>query len=98
MTVNPGFSSQTFLPDALGRIRQVRQMLDEMKSSAHLEVDGGVSPDNIARIAEAGANAFVSANAIFNHPQGAAAGVRALRQAAEGLEGTRGRPAGLTHI
>jgi ribulose-phosphate 3-epimerase len=93
MSVNPGFSYQTFLPDALGRIRQVRQMLDEMKSSAHLEVDGGVSPENVARIAEAGANAFVSANAIFKHPQGAAAGVRALRHAAGGLEGKRALPA-----
>ena len=93
MSVNPGFSYQSFLPEALGRIRQVRQLLTEMKSSAHLEVDGGVSPENIAQIADAGANAFVSANAIFNHPQGAAAGVRALRQAAEGLEGKRARPA-----
>jgi len=93
MSVNPGFSYQTFLPDSLGRVRHVRKMLDEMKSSAHLEVDGGVSPDNIAQIVDAGANAFVSANAIFRHPQGTAAGVEALRRAAGRAPDKRARPA-----
>ena len=50
MSVNPGFSFQSFLPDAIGRVREVRRMLDELKSSAHLEVDGGVSPENIAAV------------------------------------------------
>ena len=49
MSVNPGFSYQSFLPDAIGRVREVRHMLDELKSPAHLQVDGGVSPDNIAQ-------------------------------------------------
>ncbi len=56
-------------------------MLDEIKSPAYLEVDGGINADNIGRLKEAGANAFVSANAIFSHPQGIAAGVTALRSA-----------------
>ena len=93
MSVNPGFSYQTFLPGSLGRVRQARMMLDEMKSSAHLEVDGGVTTDNIAQIADAGANAFVSANAIFNHPEGTAAGIEALRNAARAPVGKRARPA-----
>ena len=91
MSVNPGFSYQAFQPDAFGRIRQVRQMLDEVKSSAHLEVDGGISSENIAQLIDAGANAFVSANAIFTDPQGTAAGVEALRQAASRPVGKRGR-------
>jgi len=93
MSVNPGFSFQSFLPEALGRIREVRRMLEALKSPAHLQVDGGVSPENIAQIMEAGANAFVSANAIFSHPQGTAAGIEALRQAANRPVGNRARPA-----
>jgi len=93
MSVNPGFSYQKFLSDSRGRIRQVRRMLDDSKSSAHLEVDGGISPDNIAQVWDAGANAFVSANAIFSHPEGAAAGVEALRRAAGRPVGDRARPA-----
>jgi ribulose-phosphate 3-epimerase len=91
MSVNPGFSYQSFQPDAIGRVRQVRRMLDEVKSTADLEVDGGVSSENISQLVEAGANAFVSANAIFSHPQGTAAGVEALRQAASRPVGARGR-------
>jgi ribulose-phosphate 3-epimerase len=91
MSVNPGFSYQKFQPDAIGRVRQVRQMLDEIKSTADLEVDGGVSSENISQLVEAGANAFVSANAIFSHPQGTATGVEALRQAASRPVGARGR-------
>ena len=87
MSVNPGFSYQSFLPESLGRVRQVRQMLDAAKSKAHLEVDGGISSSNIAQLREAGADAFVSANAIFGHPGGAEAGVRALREIVD-------RPAG----
>ena len=93
MSVNPGFSFQSFLPDAIGRVREVRRMLDELKSSAHLEVDGGVSPENIAQLVDAGADAFVSANFVFRHPQGAAAGVKALRQAASDRVKSRARPA-----
>jgi ribulose-phosphate 3-epimerase len=91
MSVNPGFSNQGFLPDAVGRVREVRRMLDEIKSTAYLEVDGGVNPDNLAQLMNAGANAFVSAHAIFSHPQGIAAGVAALRQAADQASDKRAR-------
>ena len=79
MSVNPGFSNQAFLPDATARVARVRKMLDESKSPAYLQVDGGINADNIGRLKDAGANAFVSANAIFRHPEGIAAGVSALR-------------------
>jgi ribulose-phosphate 3-epimerase len=82
MSVNPGFSNQTLLPNALGRVRQVRQMLDDRRSSAFLEVDGGVTPENLGQLREAGANVFVSARSVFSHPDGTAAGVTALSQAA----------------
>jgi len=83
MSVNPGFSNQAFLPEALGRVGQARKLLDEMKSAAYLEVDGGVASENIAQLKRAGANVFVTAHALFSHPQGIAAGMAALRAAVD---------------
>jgi len=82
MSVNPGFSYQTFLPETVSKVAEIRKKLDEIKSSAWLEVDGGISSETLPIMEKAGANAFVSANAIFNHPQGIAAGIKALREAA----------------
>src|SRR5512135_644814 len=81
MSVNPGFSNQYFLPDSVERVARVRKMLDERKLPAYLEVDGGIHAENILRLKEAGANVFVSANAIFRHPDGIAAGLSTLRDA-----------------
>ncbi len=89
MSVNPGFSNQTFMPEAVGRVGHVRKMLDSIRSAAALEVDGGVTPDNLVQLKDAGANAFVSAHSIFSHPQGTAAGMRALREAADKTLGGR---------
>ena len=93
MSVNPGFSNQSFLPEAVGRVRQMRKMLDEVKSGAYLEVDGGVAPENIVQLKNAGANAFVSAHAIFSNPQGIAAGIATLREAADRAPDVRARAA-----
>jgi ribulose-phosphate 3-epimerase len=79
LTVNPGFSGQKFLPEALPKIRQLRQKLDDINPSAWLEVDGGLSSATLPQVRAAGANAFVSGSSIFQHPQGIAAGIRALR-------------------
>jgi len=83
MSVNPGFSNQAFLPEAIGRVEQARKMLDDMKSAANLQVDGGVAPENIGKLKRAGANVFVTAHALFSNPQGIAAGMEALRAAAD---------------
>jgi ribulose-phosphate 3-epimerase len=65
MTVNPGFGGQSFIESSLGKIRELRRMLDTIGSRAGIEVDGGVSPVTIARVAEAGANIFVAGSAVF---------------------------------
>ncbi len=91
MSVNPGFSNQSFLPDAIGRVAQMRRRLDEIHSPACLEVDGGVNTQNLVQLRDAGANAFVSAHAIFTHPEGTAAGMAALRQAADRAPDPRAR-------
>ena len=65
MSVNPGFGGQKFIPSTLKKLRKVRKMIDDSGLDIHLEVDGGVTPNNIRQIAEAGANAFVAGSAIF---------------------------------
>jgi ribulose-phosphate 3-epimerase len=65
MSVNPGFGGQKFIPSALEKIRRLRNMLNEIGSKAYLEVDGGVTAQNIAEIVHAGANVLVAGNAVF---------------------------------
>ncbi len=79
LTVNPGYSGQEFLPETLPKIRQLRKMLDETNPDAMIEVDGGISPETLPLVLEAGAQAIVAATAIFKNPAGITAGVRALR-------------------
>lgn len=81
MSVNPGFSGQAFIPDAVSKVRAIREKLTEIGSQAWLEVDGGMTADTILQMRAAGANVFVAGNAVFKHPQGIAAGMRALREA-----------------
>ncbi|MEG3345918.1 ribulose-phosphate 3-epimerase [Pseudoalteromonas sp. B5MOD-1] len=68
MSVNPGFGGQSFIPHTLEKLRQARKIIDDSGRNIRLEVDGGVGVDNIAEIAEAGADMFVSGSAIFNQP------------------------------
>ena len=68
MTVEPGFGGQSFIPSTLNKLREARTLIDESGLTIRLEVDGGVSPANIAEIAGAGADTFVAGSAIFNQP------------------------------
>jgi ribulose-phosphate 3-epimerase len=69
MSVNPGFGGQSFIPSTINKIEQVRIRLDryEAQTGRHirLEVDGGIKVDNIAQVAQAGADTFVAGSAIF---------------------------------
>ena len=65
MSVNPGFGGQAFIPQALDKIRGVRERIRESGRLIRLEVDGGVKVDNIGAVAAAGADAFVAGSAIF---------------------------------
>lgn len=66
MSVNPGFGGQSFIPITLDKIAAVRKIIDASGRNIILQIDGGVKVDNIARIAKAGADAFVAGSAIFN--------------------------------
>lgn len=65
MSVNPGFGGQRFIPSALDKIRQAREMIDHSGRDIRLEVDGGITAENISEVAGAGADTFVAGSAVF---------------------------------
>ncbi|HET9663101.1 MAG TPA: ribulose-phosphate 3-epimerase [Burkholderiales bacterium] len=65
MSVNPGFGGQVFIPEALNKLRAVRQRIAATGREIWLEIDGGVKVENVADIARAGADTFVAGSAIF---------------------------------
>ncbi len=72
MSVNPGFGGQSFIPSTLPKLAKVKQMVRDSGRPVRIEVDGGVSVNNIRQIALAGADTFVSGSAIFGRPDYAA--------------------------
>lgn len=84
MSVNPGFGGQSFIPSALDKLRAIRQIVDSNGYPIRLSVDGGVKVDNIALIAEAGADTFVAGSAIFGQPDYRAV-VGAMRERLAGV-------------
>lgn len=79
MSVNPGAGGQQFIPAALNKIRQLRQMADKAGLKLDIEVDGGINPETAKLCIEAGANILVAGNSIFSAPDPKAM-VSALRQ------------------
>jgi len=65
MSVNPGFGGQSFIPYVMKKIARVRSMIDATGLDIRLEIDGGVTVDNIGSLARAGVDTFVSGSAIF---------------------------------
>ncbi|HYC38172.1 MAG TPA: ribulose-phosphate 3-epimerase [Usitatibacter sp.] len=87
MSVNPGFGGQSFIDSALHKVAAARRRIDASGREIWLEVDGGVKADNIARVAQAGADTFVAGSAIFGERDRKAAVARmrqALKQATIG--------------
>ncbi|MCK7599039.1 ribulose-phosphate 3-epimerase [Microbulbifer sp. CAU 1566] len=66
MSVNPGFGGQKFIPATLDKLKEARKLIDDSGLDIRLEIDGGVTKDNIREIAQAGADSFVAGSAIFN--------------------------------
>ncbi len=79
MTVNPGYSGQKFMPMSVEKIVKANSLIRGSSTKPILEVDGGINLDTIALVKKSGANAFVSASAIFHHPKGITEGVKSLR-------------------
>jgi ribulose-phosphate 3-epimerase len=82
MSVNPGFGGQTYIPSSTARIARLRAMLDEHQlDQVEVEVDGGISPANAARIVAAGASVLVVGSCIFNQQASVTENIGALRRA-----------------
>jgi len=80
MSVNPGYSGQRFIGSVVPKIEQIRKSLDAIGSAARLQVDGGITPETAPAVVQAGADVLVAASAVFGHPEGIAAGLKALRR------------------
>jgi ribulose-phosphate 3-epimerase len=85
MTVNPGFGGQSFIPEVLPKIGELKGMIDQKGMEVDIEVDGGINVENIAQVARAGANVFVAGNAIFGSKDYAET-VALMRENIEGIE------------
>ncbi|MDX9746262.1 MAG: ribulose-phosphate 3-epimerase [Syntrophales bacterium] len=68
MTVNPGFGGQKFIASSLSKIRKTRDMIASLARPVILEVDGGITLDNIEEVSAAGADVFVAGSAVFGSP------------------------------
>jgi ribulose-phosphate 3-epimerase len=83
MTVNPGFGGQSFIPTSIAKIRSTRALLDRRGVSAvELQVDGGVTPDTIAKVRRAGVSVAVAGSAVFSGGVSVRSNLDALRSAA----------------
>ena len=65
MTVEPGFGGQQYIPESTERIRQIRQMSEELGTDLDIQVDGGITRDNVRVVLDAGANVIVAGSAVF---------------------------------
>lgn len=79
MSVFPGFGGQKFIPSALDKLREIRAIIDESGKDIDLEIDGGITAENVRLVKEAGANVIVAGSAIFKAADRAAA-IAALKE------------------
>ena len=84
MTVNPGFGGQSFIPEVLPKIKELKKIIAQKGLDVDIEVDGGINVENIAQVARAGANVFVAGNAIFGS-QNYAETIALMRKKIEGI-------------
>jgi len=82
MTVNPGFGGQTFIPETVPKIRQVKKMTQDRNLNADIEVDGGIHEGTVRQVVEAGASFLVAGSAVYGDKAGIRAAIQKLRAAA----------------
>ena len=68
------------MPEMIGKVEEIRNKLNALRSQAWLEVDGGINVETLPLMYKAGANVFVTGNAAFKHPMGVGEGIKALRE------------------
>ena len=72
MSVFPGFGGQKFIPESLDKLREIRAIINECGREIDLEIDGGITAENVAEVKAAGANVIVAGSAVFKAPDRAA--------------------------
>jgi len=82
MTVNPGFGGQEFIPETFGKIRQIRNAIQEHGLDCEVEVDGGINHATARLVVEAGANVLVCGTAVYGSKDGVATAIQRLLSAA----------------
>ena len=82
MSVNPGFGGQEFIETSVAKIETIRRAIDERGLSVAIEVDGGISPATVGRVARAGADVVVAGAAVFAGQRSVAENIQAIRDAA----------------
>lgn len=82
MSVNPGFGGQSFIPNTLGKLIDLRRMIQDCNPSILIQIDGGVNAETIGAVSRAGADVFVTGSAIFKSPDYAEA-IQLLRKKME---------------
>jgi ribulose-phosphate 3-epimerase len=85
MSVNPGYGGQAFIPEAIDKIRRLRELRDRSQYDFRIEVDGGIGPDNVSEVVRAGAQILVAGTSVFRTPDPAAAVRSMMTQASEAL-------------
>ena len=85
MSVEPGFGGQKFQPEMLKKAAEIHKMLRRIGSHAHIEIDGGITHDNVREAAAAGVNVIVAGTAVFRAPEGIRAAVAELHTAQSAL-------------
>lgn len=85
MSVEPGFGGQKFQPEMLRKASEIYAMLRRIGSRAHIEIDGGITRDNVCEAAAAGVNVIVAGTAVFRAPEGIRAAVAELHAAQKAL-------------
>lgn len=90
MTVNPGFAGQQFINSTLPKIRRMREVLDQRKLDAELQVDGGINQDTVFAVVNAGARVLVAGSAIFKADDIPSAMVQMRREAIKAVGNRKG--------
>jgi ribulose-phosphate 3-epimerase len=85
MSVNPGFGGQAFIPESLKKVRQLRDWRERENYNFRIEIDGGITPDNIGDVVRAGAEILVAGTSVFRTADPAAAVRSMMQQAGEAL-------------
>ena len=86
MSVNPGWSAQTYMAEVEGKVGALRRLIDERSLATELEMDGGINEETAPRASSAGANVLVAGSAVFGRSAPVAERIVAIRRAARPVE------------